>query len=81
MVEGVRQRHLIFRLALTYEIQLDKDKNQADKRLLFRESFQSSKRRQLRLVDRVCHDYSLYMKVRRAIEARLMNHRSAVYVG
>ncbi|CAF1171757.1 unnamed protein product [Adineta ricciae] len=47
---------------LTYEIQLDKDKNQADKRLYFRESYKPSKKRQLRLADRVCHDYSLYMK-------------------
>ncbi|CAF1902329.1 unnamed protein product [Rotaria magnacalcarata] len=47
---------------LTYEIQLDKDKDQADKRLLFRESYRSFKKRQLRLSTRVCHDYSLYMK-------------------
>jgi hypothetical protein len=50
-------------LALTYEIQLDKNKDQADKRLFFRESYKSFKKRQLRLSNRVCHDYSLYMKV------------------
>ncbi|CAF0948012.1 unnamed protein product [Adineta steineri] len=48
--------------SLTYEIQLDKDKNQPDKRLLFRESYKPFKKRQLRLVNHVCHDYSLYMK-------------------
>ena len=48
---------------LTYEIQLDKDKEQVDKRLLFRESYRSFKKRQIRLSNRVCHDYSLYMKV------------------
>jgi len=53
----------LFSLALTYELQLDKDKDQVDKRLLFRESYRSFKKRQLRLSNRVCHDYSLYMKV------------------
>jgi hypothetical protein len=50
-------------LALTYELQLDKDKEQSDKRLLFRESYRSFKKRQIKLSQRVCHDYSLYMKV------------------
>src|SRR5690348_5640774 len=54
---------LVFLLALTYELQLDKDKEPADRRLLFRESYRSFKKRQLRFSQRVCHDYSLYMKV------------------
>ena len=50
-------------LVLTYELHLDKDKEQADKRLLFRESYKSFKKRQFKVSNRVCHDYSLYMKV------------------
>jgi len=45
-------------------LQLDKGKEQLDRRLLFRESYRSFKKRQIRLVNRVCHDYSLYMKVK-----------------
>ncbi|CAF2584154.1 unnamed protein product [Rotaria sp. Silwood2] len=47
---------------LTYEVQLDKDKDQVDKRLLFRESYKPFKKRQLKLSNRLCHDYSLYIK-------------------
>ncbi|CAF0808563.1 unnamed protein product [Adineta steineri] len=47
---------------LTYELQLDKDKNPADQRLFFRESFKSIKKRHFKMSDRICHDYSLYMK-------------------
>ncbi|CAF1211795.1 unnamed protein product [Adineta ricciae] len=47
---------------LTYEIQLDKDKDPADQRLFFRESFKSIKKRHFKTSDRICHDYSLYMK-------------------
>jgi hypothetical protein len=58
-----KSKHWLYYLALTYELQLDKDKDQVDKRLLFRESYRSFKKRQMRLSQRVCHDYSLYMKV------------------
>ena len=50
-------------LVLAYELHLDKDKDQADKRLLFRESYKSFKKREFKVLNGVCHDYSLYMKV------------------
>lgn len=50
-------------LALTYELQLDQDKNSVDQRLFFRETYRSLKKRHFKISNRICHDYSLYMKV------------------
>jgi hypothetical protein len=50
-------------VALTYELQLDKDKDPADQRLFFRETYRSIKKRHFKMSNRICHDYSLYMKV------------------
>ncbi|CAF1962458.1 unnamed protein product [Rotaria magnacalcarata] len=48
--------------ALSYELQLDSDKNLMDQRLFFRETYRSIKKRHFKVSDRICHDYSLYMK-------------------
>ena len=53
-----------FVLGLTYELQLDKDKNPADQRLFFRESYRTIRKRHFKISNRICHDYSLYMKVK-----------------
>ncbi|CAF0811798.1 unnamed protein product [Rotaria sp. Silwood1] len=47
---------------LTYELQLDYEKNSVGQRLFFRETYRSIKKRHFKISDRICHDYSLYMK-------------------
>ncbi len=56
-------KNLLIFVGLTYELQLDKDKNPADQRLFFRETYKSIKKRHFKISNRICHDYSLYMKV------------------
>lgn len=58
-----KKTRIDFLLGLTYELQLDKDKNPADQRLFFRESYRTIKKRHFKISNRICHDYSLYMKV------------------
>ena len=60
---GERETEATFSPEVIYELHLDQDKESVDKRLMFRESYQSFKRRQFKLSNRVCHEYSLYIKV------------------
>ena len=56
-------KETIYLLVLIYELQLDNNKDKDGKRLLFRESYNSVKREQFQLMNRVCHGHSLYMQV------------------
>jgi hypothetical protein len=63
-------------LDLIYIVYLDKDKDLVNKRLIFRESYHSYRRRQLKISTRKCHDYSLYMKVKHRVRTYRWCHVS-----